>query len=98
MITPKRKTEANHLTFLHSLGRLQPFVAVTQSIAFAMPAKGNLRPETAIRGGLGQRPLTDQKGDIRADCCSAEYPLVSREALHIVPNWLRVIFEHPEAA
>jgi hypothetical protein len=42
------------------------------SIAFAMPAKGNLRPETAIRGGRGQSPLTDQEGDIRADCCGAE--------------------------
>ncbi len=55
------------------MGRLRPFVAVTQSIAFAMPAKGNFRPETAIRGGLGQRPLPDQKADDRADCCGARY-------------------------
>ena len=33
-------------------GRLQPFGAVTQSIAFAMPAKGKLRPETVIGRGL----------------------------------------------
>ncbi len=30
------------------LGRLQPFVAVTQTNPFAMPAKGSLRPETVI--------------------------------------------------
>jgi hypothetical protein len=36
------------------VGRLQPFVAVTQSIAFAMLAKGNLRPETVIGLGFAQ--------------------------------------------
>jgi hypothetical protein len=43
------------------LGRLQPFVAATQSIAFAMPAKGNLRPGTDVRIGLGEGPLADHK-------------------------------------
>jgi hypothetical protein len=42
-------------------GRFQPFVAVTQSNAFAMPAKGNLRPETVIGRGLTECPLADQK-------------------------------------
>ena len=55
------------------LGRLQPFVAVTQLIAFAMPAKGNLRPETVISRGLTECPLVDQKADNRADCCGARY-------------------------
>jgi hypothetical protein len=54
------------------LGRLQPFVAVTQSNAFAMPAKGSLRPETVIHWGHAQGPLTDQKADIRANCCGAQ--------------------------
>jgi hypothetical protein len=45
-------------------GRLQPFVAVTQSNAFAVPAKGNLRPETVIALRLAQCPLTDQKAAI----------------------------------
>ena len=57
------------------LGRLQPFVAVTQSIAFAMPAKGSLRPETVIGRGLAQRPLPGQKADIRGNCCGAERSL-----------------------
>ncbi len=57
------------------LGRLQPFVVVTQSIAFAMPAKGSLRPETVIGRGLAQCPLADQKADIRANCCGAERSL-----------------------
>ncbi len=47
------------------LGRLQPFVAVTQSNAFAMPAKGNLRPGTAIHIVLGQGPLADHKTVVR---------------------------------
>jgi hypothetical protein len=55
-----------------SLDRFQPFATVTQSIPSSMLAKGSLRPETAIRGGRGQSPLTDQEGDIRADCCGAE--------------------------
>ena len=46
------------------LGRPEPFVAATQSNAFAMPAKGNLRPETVIGRCLAQCPLTDQKVDI----------------------------------
>jgi hypothetical protein len=48
------------------LGRLQPFVAVTQSIAFAMPAKGNLRPKSAVHSGLAQCPLADRKAVVRA--------------------------------
>ena len=47
------------------VGRLQPFVAVTQSNALTMPAKGNFRPETASRNGLGEGPFTDQKADDR---------------------------------
>jgi hypothetical protein len=42
-------------------GRLQPFVAVTRSNTFAMPAKGNLRPETVVRETLRQGPFQDQK-------------------------------------
>jgi hypothetical protein len=47
------------------LGRLQPFVAVTKSIAFAMPAKGNLRPLTVVHWSLAQWPLADQKAAVR---------------------------------
>ena len=47
------------------VGRFPPLVAVTQSIAFAMPAKGNLRPETVIRSELEQCLFTDQKAVIR---------------------------------
>jgi hypothetical protein len=36
------------------LGRIEPFVAVTQPIAFAMPAKGNYRPETVIGRSLAE--------------------------------------------
>jgi hypothetical protein len=43
------------------VGRLQPFVAVTRSIAFAMPAKGENRPQTAIHGDHAQGQLPDQK-------------------------------------
>ena len=57
------------------VGRLQPFVAVTQSIAFAMPAKGSLRPESVIHWDDIQGPLPDQKEDIRANCCGAERSL-----------------------
>jgi len=46
------------------LGRLQPFVAVTQSNPFAMPAKGSLRPGTALRWDLNQGPLVDQKAAV----------------------------------
>jgi hypothetical protein len=46
------------------MGRLQPFVAVTQSIAFAMPAKGNLRPTTAIQARRRERPFPDRRADI----------------------------------
>ena len=49
------------------LGRLQPFVAVTQSIAIAMPAKGNLRPQTVIHWGLARGPLPDQEAVVGAD-------------------------------
>ena len=54
-------------TGMAGLGRLQPFVAVTQSIAFAMPAKGSLRPETVIHWDHAQGPLPDQKADNRAN-------------------------------
>jgi hypothetical protein len=47
------------------LGRLQPFVAVTQSIAFAMPANGKSRPETVIHRSYSQWPLSDQKAVVR---------------------------------
>ena len=47
------------------LGRLEPFVVVTLSIAFAMPAKGSLRPGTAVHGVLGQGPLADHKTVVR---------------------------------
>ena len=56
-------------------GRLQPFVAVTRSNALAMPAKGNLRPETVIHWDHAEGLLPDQKTDIRADCCGAERSL-----------------------
>ncbi len=46
-------------------GRLQPFVAVTQSIDFAMPAKGNLRPLTVVHIVLGQGPLADLLAVVR---------------------------------
>jgi hypothetical protein len=41
-------------------GRLQPFVAITQSIASAMPAKGSLRPEMVIGRCLAECQLPDQ--------------------------------------
>jgi hypothetical protein len=47
------------------LGRLRPFVAVTQSIAIAMPAKGNLRPETALHWDLAQGPFADPEAAVR---------------------------------
>ena len=44
-------------------GRLLPFVAFTQSIAFAMLAKGNLRLKTVLHSNLAERLVTDQKSD-----------------------------------
>ncbi len=54
------------------LGRLRPFEAVTQSIGIAMPAKGNLRPETVIHWDHAQCPLSDREADNRANCCGAQ--------------------------
>ncbi len=63
------------MRFPRATRRLQPFVAVIQLIAIAMPVKGSLRPKPVIRRGLAQCPLTDQKADIRANCCGAERSL-----------------------
>ena len=51
------------------MGRLQPFVAVTQSDAFAVPAKGSLRPISVVRWNYSQWPLTDQKAAVRIALC-----------------------------
>ena len=45
------------------LGRLEPFVIVS------------FRPEMVIGRCLAECQLPDQKGDVRADCCSAEQSL-----------------------
>lgn len=46
-------------------GRLQPFVAVTKSNVYAMSAKGNFRPLTALHWLHSRRPLADQEAAVR---------------------------------
>jgi acyl-CoA synthetase (AMP-forming)/AMP-acid ligase II len=55
-------------------GRFQPFVAVTRSNTFAMPAKGILRPEIAVRSRIGQGPLPDREAAVRMTLARSPVP------------------------
>ena len=54
------------MTLGHGLGLL---MVVGLCVA---TGNGRNRPETVIHWGHAQGPLTDQKADIRANCCGAQ--------------------------